>query len=141
MPTVRRPPSAHRLCANRLSDTNSALSPSDQLHPAAEILNVPQHYQVVSAKRNSDGPPIAHDVTHTIRVRADCPPVKQAPYRTSPATNEFIKSQIDLLLSKGLIEPSTSPWASPVLVVPQADGSKRMVIDYRALNKHAEKDG
>jgi hypothetical protein len=53
-------------------DINQALSPSDQLL----IQNVLQHYQVVFAKRNLDGPPIAHDVTHAIRVRADCPPVK-----------------------------------------------------------------
>jgi hypothetical protein len=43
--------------------------------------------------------------------------------------------QIDELLEKGYIRPSTSPWAAPVLFVENKDGTKRMCIDYRALNE------
>jgi hypothetical protein len=56
-------------------------------------------------------------------------------YRVSgPELVEF-KKQIDELLEKGYISPSTSPWATPVLFVEKKDGTKRMRIDYRALNE------
>jgi hypothetical protein len=45
------------------------------------------------------------------------------------------KKQIDKLLEKGYIRPSTLPWAAPVLFVEKKDGTKRMCIDYRALNE------
>jgi hypothetical protein len=45
-----------------------------------------------------------------------------------------LKEQIDELSEKGYIRPSTSPWAAPVLFVEKKDGTKRMCIDYRALN-------
>jgi hypothetical protein len=46
-----------------------------------------------------------------------------------------LKKQIDKLLEKGYIRPSTSPWAAPVLFVEKKDGTKRMCIDYRSLNE------
>jgi hypothetical protein len=46
-----------------------------------------------------------------------------------------LKTQIDELLEKGYIRPSTSPWAAPLLFVEKKDGTKRMCIDYRALNE------
>jgi hypothetical protein len=46
-----------------------------------------------------------------------------------------LKKQIDELLEKGCIRPSTSPWATSVLFVEKKDGTKRMCIDYKALNE------
>ena len=45
-----------------------------------------------------------------------------------------LKKQLDELLSKGFIQPSSSPWGAPVLFVKKKDGSMRMCIDYRELN-------
>jgi hypothetical protein len=45
-----------------------------------------------------------------------------------------LKKQLDDLLAKGFIRPSKSPWAFPVLFVEKKDGSKRLCVDYRALN-------
>ena len=45
-----------------------------------------------------------------------------------------LKKQIDELLEKDYIRPSTSPWVAPVLFVEKKDGTKRMCIDYRSLN-------
>ncbi|CAI7850895.1 unnamed protein product [Closterium sp. NIES-54] len=51
-----------------------------------------------------------------------------------------MKKQIEYLLDKGLIRPSTSPYGAPVLFTPKPDGSLRMCIDYRALNKQTIKN-
>jgi hypothetical protein len=61
-------------------------------------------------------------------------PISKRAYRVSGPELVELKKQIDELLQKGYIRPSTSPWAAPVLFV-EKDGTKRMCIDYRALNE------
>ena len=53
----------------------------------------------------------------------------------APAELRELKAQLQELLSKGFIRPSASPWGAPVLIVKKKDGSFRMFIDYRQLNK------
>ena len=67
-------------------------------------------------------------------IPASTPP-NRPPYRVSAAQQEEIMNQVNDLLEKGLIQPSSSPFCSPVLLVQKKDGSWRMCIDYRALNK------
>ncbi|GJP64605.1 hypothetical protein CLOP_g21580, partial [Closterium sp. NIES-67] len=67
-------------------------------------------------------------------------PTLRAPYRLSPTELTAMKKQIEYLLAKGLIRPSTSPYGAPVLFTPKPDGSLRMCIDYRALNKQTIKN-
>ncbi|CAI7776704.1 unnamed protein product, partial [Closterium sp. NIES-54] len=62
-------------------------------------------------------------------------PVSRAPYRLSPTELADMTKQIEYLLDRQLIRPSTSPYGAPVLFTPKPDGSLRMCIDYRALNK------
>ncbi|MCO5577201.1 hypothetical protein L7F22_031025 [Adiantum nelumboides] len=57
------------------------------------------------------------------------------PYRVSAAQQEEIMTQVNELLQKGHIQPSSSPFCSPVLLVQKKDGSSRMCIVYKALNK------
>ena len=78
-------------------------------------------------------------VKHNINT-GDARPVKQ-PLRRIPAhMTEEVNSQIEEMLSKGVIEPSTSPWASNIVLVKKKDGSTRICIDYRRLNAVTEKD-
>ncbi|GJP31953.1 hypothetical protein CLOM_g16451, partial [Closterium sp. NIES-68] len=67
-------------------------------------------------------------------------PTFRAPYRLSPTELTDMKKQIEYLLAKGLIRPSTSPYGAPVLFTPKPDGSLRMCIDYQALNKQTIKN-
>ena len=62
-------------------------------------------------------------------------PPNQPPYRVSLMQQEEIMKQVEELLEKGLIRPSTSPYCSPVLLVQKKDGTFRMCLDYRSLNK------
>ncbi|MCI89701.1 RNA-directed DNA polymerase (Reverse transcriptase), partial [Trifolium medium] len=58
-----------------------------------------------------------------------------APYRMSAAELERLKEQLEELLEKKFVRPSVSPWGAPVLLVKKNDGSMRLCIDYRQLNK------
>ncbi|KAM7492457.1 hypothetical protein LguiA_035378 [Lonicera macranthoides] len=62
-------------------------------------------------------------------------PISLAPYRMAPAELKELKVQIDELLRKGFIRPSVSPWGAPVLFAKKQDGSLRLCIDYRQLNR------
>ncbi|MCO5581311.1 hypothetical protein L7F22_035190 [Adiantum nelumboides] len=69
-----------------------------------------------------------------------CSPPNRPPYRVSAAQQKEIISQVEELLEKELIQPSSSSFCSPVLLVQKKDGSWRMCIDYRALNKNTIKN-
>jgi len=62
-------------------------------------------------------------------------PISIAPYRVSPLELSELKGQIEELMSKKFIRPRVSPWGSPVLLIKKKDGSSRLCVDYRQLNK------
>nr|GFC78803.1 putative reverse transcriptase domain-containing protein [Tanacetum cinerariifolium] len=62
-------------------------------------------------------------------------PVARAPYCLALSEMKELSEQLQELSDKGFIRPSSSPWGAPVLFVKKKDGSFRMCIDYRELNK------
>ena len=73
---------------------------------------------------------------HTHRIETgDAMPVRKRPYRTSPKIEAEINKQIGEMSSSGIIEPSTSMWQSPVVMVKKKSNEMRFAIDYRNLNK------
>ncbi|KAJ9535693.1 hypothetical protein OSB04_un001154 [Centaurea solstitialis] len=81
------------------------------------------------------GLPPDRQVEFRINLSPGAAPITRAPYRLAPAEMKEMMSQLQELLEKGFIRPSTSPWGAPVLFVKKKDGSMRMCIDYRELNK------
>ncbi|GBG60280.1 hypothetical protein CBR_g4234 [Chara braunii] len=71
-------------------------------------------------------------IQHRIEPGSTTP--KGAVYRMSPRELEELRNQLDELLEKGWIRPSSSPFGAPVLFVPKKEGELRMCIDYRGLN-------
>ena len=61
--------------------------------------------------------------------------ISTAPYRMAPVELKELKSQLQELTNKGFVRPSFSPWGAPVLFVKKKDGSMRLCVDYRQLNK------
>jgi hypothetical protein len=80
------------------------------------------------------GMPPDRDIEFIIELILGTGPIAQRPYRMNPAELVELKKQLDDLLSKGLIQPSSSAWRSPVLFVDKSDGSSRRCTDYRKLN-------
>ncbi|KAL1190813.1 RNA-directed DNA polymerase-like protein [Cardamine amara subsp. amara] len=71
----------------------------------------------------------------TIELEPGTTPISRAPYRMAPAEMAELKKQLEELLSKGFIRPSTSPWGAPVLFVKKKDESFRLCVGYRGLNR------
>nr|GFC50943.1 putative reverse transcriptase domain-containing protein [Tanacetum cinerariifolium] len=81
------------------------------------------------------GLPPARQVEFQTDLVPGAAPVAQALYRLAPAEMQELSTQLQELSDKGFIRPSSSPWGAPVLFVKKKDGSFRMCIDYRELNK------
>ncbi|KAJ9507837.1 hypothetical protein QJQ45_019250, partial [Haematococcus lacustris] len=86
------------------------------------------------------GLPPDRGVGHTIRMAPDHVPPYQRPRRYTLREMNEMKKQVAELLAKKLIEPSCSPYGAPVLFVEKRDGTLRMCVDYRALNKLTVRD-
>nr|GFB48253.1 putative reverse transcriptase domain-containing protein [Tanacetum cinerariifolium] len=81
------------------------------------------------------GLPPRRQVEFKIELMPGAAPVARAPYRLAPSELKELSDQLKELSEKGFIRPSSSPWGAPVLFVKKKDGSFRMCIDYRELNK------
>ena len=117
--------------------------PEEQTPPPAPAGVVPQNqldsllheYQDVFPDQLPPGLPPEREVFHTIQLAPDAKPTWRPLYRLSPAERDEVERQIKELTRLGYIRPSASPFGAPVLFVPKHDGTLRMCVDYRALNK------
>ncbi|GJW77869.1 putative reverse transcriptase domain-containing protein [Tanacetum coccineum] len=81
------------------------------------------------------GLPPVRQVEFQIDLILGAAPVARAPYRLAPSEMQELSNQLQELADRGFIRPSTSPWGAFVLFIKKKDGSFRMCIDYRELNK------
>jgi hypothetical protein len=79
--------------------------------------------------------PLRRRVDHAIEVMSGVAFLAKAPYRMNHEELKEFKVQLEKLFAKGYIKPSKSPYGPPVLFVHKKDGTLRMCVDYKALNK------
>ena len=81
------------------------------------------------------GLPPEREIELNIDIMSGSTPISIPPYRMAPIELKELKTQLQDLLDKGFIHPSFSPWGAPVVFVKKKDGTMRLCIDYRQLNK------
>ena len=114
---------------------------SSNLVPEEEKLRL---YEMLSTYADciSKGPwdlGTAKGVQHTINT-GSAQPIQVPPRRVPFHKRQEMRSQVDEMLEAKIIEPSDSPWSSPVVLVAKPDGSQRFCVDYRAVNSVTRRD-
>lgn len=104
------------------------------IHQQPEITTFIQKYNKVFQEWPMKYPPESM-IEHIIEVKPDATPVNAKPYRYPHHHKTKIERLIQDVLKCGVITKSRSPYVAPVLLVRKKDGSFRLCIDYRALNK------
>ena len=95
-------------------------------------------YSTVFDTPTSLPPPRSHD--HSITLIEGSQPVKVNPYRYPHSQKEEIEKLVNGMLEEGTIQPSKSPFSSPIILVKKKDDSWRVCTDYKALNAIIVKD-
>lgn len=98
----------------------------------SEIADILQEFDVVFQPITSLPPERLCD--HVIPLLPGAKLVQVRQYRYPPSLKDEIEKQVSDMLLKGIIQPSVSPFSSPILLVKKKDGSWRFYIDYRYLN-------
>ena len=112
----------------------SIVDPSKETELTPEDVPVVREYVSVFPK-DLPGLPPDREIVFSIELMPGTAPISRAPYRLAPAELKELKVQLEEMIEKGFIRPSHSPWGAPVLFVKKKDGSLRLCIDYRGLNK------
>ena len=116
-----------------LDFSNTELTES-QLNALKNLLGAYKH--VFAEKGGAMGR--ASFVKHSIRTKG--PPIHQPPRRIPVALQGAVKAEVKEMLNQGVIQPSSSPWSSPVVMVKKKNGSWRFCIDFRKVNAITHKD-
>jgi hypothetical protein len=123
-------------------DRMSLLIPSDPTSPVATNVEVSFDLTSILVVRefldvfldDLPGLPSDRDVEFTIELESSTAPISRCPYRMAPKELAEMKKQLEELMNKGFIRPSSSPWGCPAIFVKKKDDTLCMCMDYRPLN-------
>ncbi|GJW90719.1 putative nucleotidyltransferase, ribonuclease H [Tanacetum coccineum] len=123
-----------RVHGERTVGIAKALKSVKEDEPKLGDISVVRDFEDVFPEDLSGLPP-QRQVEFRIDLVPGATPIAKSPYRLAPSEMQELSGQLQELQDKGFIRPSYSPWGAPVLFVKKKDGSLRMCIDYRELNK------
>ena len=128
----------HAMDAGQYSDDWCCLALQNGGTPT-ELSSVLKQYEGLF-QEPSGLPPSIGVFDHRIPLKGDVKPINIRPYRYPLKQKDIIEKLVQKMLDSGIIQPSCSPFASPVVLVSKKDGSWRLCVDYRELNKQTIKD-
>ncbi|GJV28578.1 putative reverse transcriptase domain-containing protein [Tanacetum coccineum] len=117
------------VCDEKIKETEDK-SEEKRLEDVSTVQDFPKVFP-----EDLPGLPPRREVEFQIDLVPGVAPVAHASYRLAPSELQELSTQLQELSDNGFIRPSSSPWGAPVLFVKKKDGSFRMCIDYRELNK------
>ena len=118
----------------QLTNWLASLTLEDEVRQDMSLPRLGCKYEDVFPDELSGLPP-PRDVDFRIELHPRTSPISMTPHRMAPVELQELKVQIQELLGKGFIRPSTSPWGAPVLFAKKKDKTLRLCIDYRQLNR------
>jgi hypothetical protein len=128
------------MCVMRVLDEYEPKEATKLVASPKCIKQVLEEFLDVMPKELPEDLPPRRQVDHAIEVMPKMAPPAKAPYRMSHEEFKELKVQLKELLTKGYIKPSKSLYGALVLFVHKKDGTLRMCVDYRALNKATVKN-
>ena len=133
------------LYAEECSENVEPLTWNDSDHTATVGSLTPDQLQdLTNLKKKfssvvSDVPGRTTLIEHSIETEGN-KPIRLPVYRLPQAMQTTLREEIKQMLDQGIIRPSTSEWAAPIILVPKKNGSKRLCVDFRRLNKVTKAD-
>ena len=110
------------------------------IHRVEEVKDAPNYLKTLT-KHTVFREEIGHCVHgKRLGIKTKGSPIKQRPYRQPLTKRIVVEEEIEKMLKSGVIQPSESPWASPITLVPKKTGEVRFCVDYRKINNITEKD-
>ena len=140
-------------CKDNPVDGNYEFDVSPKMNNSEWIRNIDEKVQHLSVSQRNDRKQLIHEfqdifpdsppktswIKHDVDV-GDVRPIKQHPYRVNPVKDAAMAKEVDYLLKHDIIEPSSSSWSSPCILVAKPDGSNRFVTDFRRVNSVTKPD-
>ena len=121
-------------CHGQLVGWLASLTLEDEVRPDLDLPWVVCEYEDVFTDE-LPGLPLQRVVDFGIELHPSTSPIPMTPHRMTPVELQELRVQLQELLDKGFIRPSTSPWGTSVLFAKKKDKTLRLCIDYRQLNR------
>ena len=126
------------LCNNTCTASRWNINPDITHQESTRLMALLEEFDDVFAV-NPKKPSVAKYAQHVIDT-GNAQPIKARNVRVSPQVEKEINIQVTQMLENGVIQPSSSPWASRVILVQKKDKTYRFAVDYRAVNDQTKKD-